>query len=125
VKAVLDAGALVAVDRRDRAIGAHLRVLQQRRTPIRVSSVVVGQVSGDGRSQASAVPFPGSPSDVAWTELGQIDHFGHDLLVQATDDLDQEIDKIARRSRRHRGQPKIAWRRQPRASAVGFRLGSY
>jgi hypothetical protein len=53
VKAVLDAGALVAVDRRDRRIGARLRVLQQQGTPIRVSSAVVGQVWRDGREQAN------------------------------------------------------------------------
>src|ERR1017187_3871613 len=52
MKAVLDAGALVAVDRRDRLIGAQLRVLQQQGTPIRVSSAVVGQVWRDGRKQA-------------------------------------------------------------------------
>ena len=53
MKAVLDAGALVAVDRRDRMIGAQLRVLQQQATPVRVSSAVVGQVWRDGRKQAS------------------------------------------------------------------------
>jgi hypothetical protein len=53
VKAVLDAGALVAVDRRDRMMGAQLRVLQRQGTPIRVSSAVVGQVWRDGRKQAN------------------------------------------------------------------------
>ncbi len=53
MKAVLDAGALVAVDRRDRAIGAQLRVLQLNGTPLRVSSAVVGQVWRDGRKQAN------------------------------------------------------------------------
>jgi hypothetical protein len=53
VKAVLDAGALVAVDRHDRMIGAQLRVLQVQGTPIRVSSAVVGQVWRDGRKQAN------------------------------------------------------------------------
>jgi hypothetical protein len=53
VKTVLDAGALVAVDRRDRMIGAQLRVLQHQGTPIRVSSAVVGQVWRDGRKQAN------------------------------------------------------------------------
>ena len=49
----MDAGALVAVDRRNRMIGARLRVLQQQGTPIRVSSAVVGQVWRDGRRQAT------------------------------------------------------------------------
>jgi hypothetical protein len=53
VKAVLDAGALVAVDRRDRQVGAQLRVLQQRGTPLRTSAAVVGQVWRDGRKQAN------------------------------------------------------------------------
>jgi hypothetical protein len=53
VKAILDAGALVAVDRRNRLIGAQLRVLQQQGTPVRVSSAVVGQVWRDGRKQAN------------------------------------------------------------------------
>jgi hypothetical protein len=53
VKTVLDAGALVAVDRRERMIGAQLRVLQRQGTPIRVSSAVVGQVWRDGRKQAN------------------------------------------------------------------------
>ena len=53
MKAVLDAGALMAVDRRNRMIGAQLRVLQQQGTPIRVSSAVVGQVWRDGREQAN------------------------------------------------------------------------
>lgn len=53
MKAVLDAGALAAVDRRIRIIGAQLRVLQQQGTPVRVSSAVVGQVWRDGRKQAN------------------------------------------------------------------------
>jgi hypothetical protein len=53
MKAVLDAGALVAVDRRDRLTGARLRVLQQHGTPVRISSAVVGQVWRDGRRQAN------------------------------------------------------------------------
>lgn len=53
MKAVLDAGALIAVDRRDRLVGAQLRVLQQQGTPVRVSGAVVGQVWRDGRKQAN------------------------------------------------------------------------
>ena len=53
MKAVLDAGALVAVDRRDRTIGAQLRVLHQLGTPLRASSAVVGQVWRDGCKQAN------------------------------------------------------------------------
>ena len=53
MKAVLDAGALVAIDRRDRAMGAQLRVLQQQATPLRTSAAVVGQVWRDGRKHAN------------------------------------------------------------------------
>jgi hypothetical protein len=53
MKAVLDAGALAGVDRRDRMVGTQLRVLQQQGTPIRVSAAVVGQVWRDGRKQAN------------------------------------------------------------------------
>jgi len=53
VKAVLDAGALVGVDRRDRMVGAQLRVLQRQGTPLRTSAAVVGQVWRDGRKQAN------------------------------------------------------------------------
>jgi hypothetical protein len=53
VKVILDAGALIAVDRRDRTIGAQLRVLHQQGTPLRASTAVVGQVWRDGRKQAN------------------------------------------------------------------------
>jgi hypothetical protein len=53
VKAILDAGALVAVDRRDRVVGAQLRVLQRQGTPLRTSAAVVGQVWRDGRTQVN------------------------------------------------------------------------
>ena len=53
MKAVLDAGALVAVDRRNRVVGAQLRVLQRQGTPLRASAAVVGQVWRDGRKQAN------------------------------------------------------------------------
>ena len=42
MKAVLDAGALVAIDRRDREVGAQLRLLQQQGTPLRTSAAAVG-----------------------------------------------------------------------------------
>jgi hypothetical protein len=52
VKAVLDAGAFVAIEKRDRKVGALLRVLQQRRVPLWTSCAVVAQVWRDGRKQA-------------------------------------------------------------------------
>lgn len=50
--AVLDAGALVAIDRRDRRVAAMLRVLQQEDTPIRTSAGAVAQVWRHGAQQA-------------------------------------------------------------------------
>lgn len=51
--AVLDAGALVAIDRRDRRVGALLRILQRAGVPVRTSAGVVAQVWRDGRKQAN------------------------------------------------------------------------
>lgn len=52
MKVLLDAGAFVATERRDRRLGAMLRVLQQRQIPLRTSAAVVAQVWRDGRKQA-------------------------------------------------------------------------
>lgn len=51
--AVLDAGALIAIDRRDRAVGAMLRVLQREGVPVHTSAGAVAQVWRDGRRQAN------------------------------------------------------------------------
>ena len=53
MRAILDAGALVAVDRRDRVLGAQLRVLQRQGAPLRASAAVVGQVWRDGGVQVN------------------------------------------------------------------------
>ncbi len=52
MKAVLDAGAFVAVEKRDRRVGAMLRVLQQRRVSLWTSAGVVAQVWRQGARQA-------------------------------------------------------------------------
>ena len=51
--AVLDAGALIAIDKRDRTIGAMLRVLQRDRIPVVTSATVVAQAWRDPRRQAN------------------------------------------------------------------------
>lgn len=51
--AVLDAGALIAIDKRDRAVGAMLRVLQRESVPVVTSAAVVAQVWRDPRRQAN------------------------------------------------------------------------
>lgn len=50
---VLDAGALIAIDHRDRTVGALLRVAQQHRFVVRSSAGVVAQVWRDGARQAN------------------------------------------------------------------------
>jgi hypothetical protein len=50
---VVDASALIAVDRADRAMGALLRVAHEARLPVRTSTAVVAQVWRDGSRQAS------------------------------------------------------------------------
>jgi hypothetical protein len=49
---VLDAGALIGIDRRDRTIGAMLRILQRDGVPVRTSAGAVAQVWRNGRTQA-------------------------------------------------------------------------
>jgi len=50
---VLDTGGLIAVDRRDRNVGAMLRVAQQERMSVRTSAAVVAQVWRSGPLQAN------------------------------------------------------------------------
>lgn len=60
MSAVLDAGALVAVDKRDRRVGAMLRVLQRDGVPVLTSAGAVAQVWRDGHRQANlASVLPG------------------------------------------------------------------
>lgn len=51
--AVLDGGALVAVDKRDRMVGAMLRVLHRDGVPVITSGGVVAQVWREGSRQAN------------------------------------------------------------------------
>jgi hypothetical protein len=50
---VLDAGALVAIDRLDRTVEHMLRVLQREGIPLSTSAAVVAQVWRDGAKQAN------------------------------------------------------------------------
>jgi hypothetical protein len=52
MKVVLDAGALVAVDKRDRRVGAMLQVPQAQGVPVYTSVAAVAQVWRNGRKQA-------------------------------------------------------------------------
>lgn len=53
MKFLLDAGALVAIDKRDRSVGAMLRVIQQQGLVVRTSAGVVAQIWRDGAKQAN------------------------------------------------------------------------
>lgn len=53
VTAVLDSGALIAIDRRERAVGAKLRILRIRGAPLRTSAAAVAQVWRNGSRQAN------------------------------------------------------------------------
>ena len=50
---LLDAGALIAIDRLDREVTAALRVAQRERRPLRTGAPVVAQVWRDGARQAN------------------------------------------------------------------------
>lgn len=52
MKVVLDAGALVAIDKRDRRVGAMLQLLETQGVPLHTSVAAVAQVWRDGRKQA-------------------------------------------------------------------------
>lgn len=83
--AVLDAGALIAIDKRDRSVGAMLRLLQREGAPIRTSAAAVAQVWRDGRRQANlARVLPGvdiaALDEVAAKRIGE--------LLRASDSTD-------------------------------------
>jgi len=86
VKAILDAGAFIAIERRDRRIEAMLRVLHEQRVPLWTSAAVIAQVWRNGRKQALlARILPGigvralAPGDD--TRIGEL------LAAAGTDDV--------------------------------------
>ncbi len=84
--AVLDAGALIAIDKRDRRVGAMLRVLQRDGVAVQTSAGVVAQVWRDGRRQVNlARVLPGV--DVAAIEDGAARKVGQLLGSSGTSDL--------------------------------------
>ncbi len=52
MKVVLDAGALVAIEKRDRHVGAMLQLFHDQGVPLQTSVAAVAQVWRDGRKQA-------------------------------------------------------------------------
>jgi hypothetical protein len=67
VSAILDAGALMGVDRRDRRVGALLRALQQDGVDVLCSAGAVAQVWRDGRRQVNLARV------LAGVEIAQLD----------------------------------------------------
>ncbi len=84
--AVLDSGALIAIDKRDRKVGAMLRVLQRQAEPVRTSAGAVAQVWRAGRQQANlARALPGL--DVAVLDEVAAKKVGELLGSSGTSDL--------------------------------------
>ena len=84
--AVLDAGALIAIDKRDRRVGAMLRVLQREGVPVRTSAGVVAQVWRDGRRQVNLARIM-SGVDVAAVDDVAARRVGELLTASRTSDL--------------------------------------
>jgi len=86
VKVILDAGAFIAIERRDRRIEAMLRVLHEQRVPLWTSAAVVAQVWRSGRKQvllAHILPGVG----VRALAPGDDIRIGELLAITGTDDV--------------------------------------
>ena len=83
---VLDAGALIAVDRRDRNLGAILRVAQRDAIPVRTSVAVVAQVWRDGSRQANLARVLAGV-DATPIDMSTAHHVGEVLARSKTADV--------------------------------------
>ena len=96
---ILDAGALVAFEKNDRAVVALLLRAVETRTPLAVPAGVVGRVWRDGRRQARLARLLGSPS-VAVLPLDDFEARAAGQLCGATgtrDVIDASVVLSARR----------------------------
>lgn len=84
--AVLDAGALIAIDKRDRAVGAMLRVLQREGVPVATSGAVVAQAWRDPRRQVNLARLL-TGIDVAALDAVAAKKVGELLRANSTNDL--------------------------------------
>ena len=93
---VLDAGALLAIDHRNRRVGALLRIAQQERIAVRTSPAAVAQVWRHGARRAHlARTLAGVAAPPLDLETGK--HLG--LLLSATDSrdvIDAHVASLAR-----------------------------
>lgn len=84
--AVLDAGALIAIDRRDRKVGAMLRLLQRAGAPVRTSAGAVAQVWRSGSRQVNLARVLRGLEVVALDETAG-KRVGELLAANGSDDL--------------------------------------
>lgn len=92
---VLDAGALIAIDRRDRAVGAMLRIAQQQHVAVRSSGGAVAQVWRDGARQANLARVL-SGVDVAALDLAAAKRIGPLLgATETSDAIDGHVAQLA------------------------------
>src|SRR5215211_7859729 len=93
---VLDAGSLLAIDRRDRRTGAMLRVAQQTRIPVHTSAAAVAQVWRHGARQARLARVLAGVA-VAPLDLDTGKRLGVLLGVSGTSDVvDAHVASLAR-----------------------------
>ena len=83
---VLDSGALISVDKRERKVGAMLRLLQRDGVPVTTSAGVVAQVWRDGRRQANLARVL-SGVDIAAIDEVAAQKVGELLGANKTNDL--------------------------------------
>jgi hypothetical protein len=77
VSVVLDSGALIAIDKRDRIVGAMLRGLQREARPVLTSAAAVAEVWRGGRRQVNLVrTLPGvdvaALDEIAAKKVGEL-----------------------------------------------------
>lgn len=75
--------------------------LDARRTPdgpTASKQVLVGLLASAGVQSLSSGEI-GDPAGRAWTEIGEIDHRGHDLGARLANEIDDQVQRIARRIR--------------------------
>ena len=83
---VLDSGALISIDKRERKVGAMLRLLQRDGVPVTTSAGVVAQVWRDGRRQANLARVL-SGVDIAAIDEVAAQKVGELLGANKTNDL--------------------------------------
>lgn len=69
------------------------------RTGTKASIQVLRALMSENDVQVLGPTETGDPSGTAWTEVGELDHRGHDMGIRLVDHLDQDIDRIVARIR--------------------------